>query len=335
MAYHVEAGRPPATDAPDLRDRLTRDGGLDLVADVPEVPAKLRQLVLQATRPAVAQRLADVPAFLALLDDVERETSFGEFDDPLEAPAGTLLGQRFELLSVLGSGSTARALLVADRAAGGERRVLKVALDDAAAARLRGEAEVLAALRKLNHPRVVRLIEPEPLMIGNRTALLLDHAGDSTLAQVLRERSRLSLDLLERYGTDLLEAVVALDKANVDHRDIKPANLGVREQRSDRAKHLVLFDFSLSRAAAASVEAGTPPYLDPFLGVGTRQHWDSAAERYAAAVTLFEMATGQTPTYGDGVSDPAVIDDEATVEPGLFDPSVAASLVDFFRRALR
>ena len=89
---------------------------------------------------------------------------------------------------------------------------------------------------------------------------------------MLRSRERLSLDLLERWGTDLLEALVALDRAGVDHRDIKPANLGVREGRSDRAKHLVLFDFSLSRAGAAAVTAGTPPYLDPFLdapGTGT------------------------------------------------------------------
>lgn len=91
---------------------------------------------------------------------------------------------------MLDSGSTARALLVADRTAGGERRVLKVALDDAAAARLRSEAEVLASLRKLNHPRLVRLVETDPLKIGSRTALLLDSAGDSTLAQVLRERPR-------------------------------------------------------------------------------------------------------------------------------------------------
>lgn len=120
----------------------------------------------------------------------------------------------------------------------------------------------------------------------------------------------------------------------VDHRDIKPANLGVREQPSDRAKHLVLFDFSLARASAATTSAGTPPYLDPFLGSGAREVWDSAAERYAATATLFEMATGHTPVYGDGQSDPASIPDEATVEPGDFDPAVADDLVGFFQRAL-
>jgi len=150
---------------------------------------------------------------------------------------------------------------------------------------------------------------------------------------VLRDRRRLSLDLLERWGSDLLEALVSLDAAGVDHRDIKPANLGVREHRSDHARHLVLFDFSLARASAATISAGTPPYLDPFLGTGARQHWDSAAERYAAAVTLFEMATGHAPVYGDGLTAPQFVG-RATIEPGDFDPAVAGALVGFFDKAL-
>jgi len=337
VAYHIVAVRPPATDAVDLRDRVTRDGGLDLGADVPEAPESLRQLVLLATRPAVSERLPDVLAFLVKLAEVDREAADGTAtdEDPLDVPPGTLLGQRFELVRRLGSGSTAVGLLVKDHQADGESRVLKVARDEAAEVRLRAEAEVLRALRTVASTRLIKLVEPEPLRVGSRLALLLDSAGEQTLAEVLRERSRLSLDLLERYGVDLLEALVALDKASVDHRDIKPANLGVREQRGDRAKHLVLFDFSLSRAGASAMEAGTPPYLDPFLGTAARPTFDSAAERYAAAVTLFEMATGRTPEYGDGLSNPAVIASEATVESGAFDPSLAAALVDFFRRALR
>ena len=208
--------------------------------------------------------------------------------------------------------------------------MLKVARDDAAASRIAGEAEVLAGLAD---PRLVRLVEG-PVRVGGRQALVLESAGEETLGEVLRGRERLSLDLLERWGTDLLEALVALDRAGVDHRDIKPANLGVREGRSDRAKHLVLFDFSLSRAGAAAVTAGTPPYLDPFLDAPERGRYDSAAERYSAAVVLFEMATGAAPRFGDGLSDPASVRDEATVEAGLFDPAAAGGLVSFFRTAL-
>lgn len=336
LAYFVLAGRPAAADRAALRERLHRDNGLDLAADLPQVPPAVRALVLEATRPTVSERLADVRTFLERLADAEQALAgpAEEVNDPLDAAPGEVIDGRFELIRRLGRGSTAIGLLVTDLADGGSgpevTRVLKVAVDDAAAARIADEAEVLAGL---TGPRLVRLIEG-PLDLGGRQALLLESAGDETLAQVLRSRERLSLDLLERWGSDLLEALVALDRAGVDHRDIKPANLGVREGRSDRAKHLVLFDFSLSRAGASAVTAGTPPYLDPFLDAPERGRHDSAAERYSAAVVLFEMATGATPKFGDGLSDPASVRDEATIETDMFDPTVAEALVPFFRTAL-
>jgi serine/threonine protein kinase len=336
LAYYLLAERPPAADRAALRDRLHRDDGLDLAAEIPQVAPEVRALVLAATRSAVSERLADVRAFLEWL--AAAETAITTFDenaaDPLDAAPGTELGGRYRLERRLGAGSTAVGLLVTDlKVTGGGPdavRVLKVAVDDAAAARLDAEAEVLAAVRD---PRLVRLIDG-PVRIGSRVALVLESAGDQTLAEVLRGRERLSLDLLERWGTDLLEALVALDRAGVDHRDIKPANLGVREGRGDRVKHLVLFDFSLSRAGATAVTAGTPPYLDPFLDAAGRGRFDSAAERYSAAVVLFEMATGSVPQFGDGMSDPASLHVEATVEASVFDPAVAEPLTGFFGRAL-
>lgn len=336
LAYFVLTGRAAAADRAALRERLHRDNGLDLAADLSQVPPAVRALVLEATRPAVSERLPDVRSFLARLADAEQAFAgpAEEVNDPLDAAPGEVIDGRFELIRRLGRGSTAVGLLVTDLAVGGSGpeaiRVLKVAVDDGAAARIADEAKVLAGL---TGPRLVRLVEG-PLDLGGRQALLLESAGDQTLAGVLRSRERLSLDLLERWGSDLLEALVALDRAGVDHRDIKPANLGVREGRSDRTKHLVLFDFSLSRAGASAVTAGTPPYLDPFLDAPERGRHDSAAERYSAAVVLFEMATGATPRFGDGLSDPASVRDEATVEAGMFDATVADALVPFFRTAL-
>jgi serine/threonine protein kinase len=336
LAYFVLATRPAAPDRTALRQRLQRENGLDLAADLPQVPADVRGLVLEATRPTVSERLGDVRSFLARLADAEKALAApdGEPVDPLEAGPGAVIDGRFRLERRLGAGSTAVGLLVTDLTVGAEgpdaARVLKIAVDDAAGARLDAEAEVLKAVR---HPRVVRLVDG-PVRLGGRTALVLEPAGDETLAQVLRGRDRLSLDLLERWGTELLEALVALDRAGIDHRDIKPANLGIREGRSDRAKHLVLFDFSLSRAGATAVTAGTPPYLDPFLDEPGRGRFDSAAERYSAAVVLFEMATGVTPRYGDGLSDPASVRDDAGIEPAMFDPAVARPLTEFFCKAL-
>ena len=73
-----------------------------------------------------------------------------------------------------------------------------------------------------------------------------------------------------------------------------------------------------TRAAAAATSAGTPPYLDPFLGTD-RDRFDSAAERYSAAVVLYEMAVGRTPVYGDGQADPAAITDDVSIDREAFD----------------
>jgi serine/threonine protein kinase len=188
------------------------------------VPSSVRALVLEATRPAVSERLPDVRSFLERLADAERSVAgpAEEVVDPLEAAPGSVIDGRFRLERRLGAGSTAVGLLVTDLTIADSgpdaTRVLKVAVDDAAAARIADEAGVLAGL---TGPRLARLIEG-PLDVGGRQALVLESAGEETLGEVLRGRERLSLDLLERWGADLLGALVALDRAGVDHRDIKP-----------------------------------------------------------------------------------------------------------------
>lgn len=333
IAYFVFAGTAPAATPNDLLLRLREQSGLDLGIEVPEIPATVREAVRTATRAAPRNRHASIRTFLTALDaadSVAIDTSL----DPRDATVGdALAGSRFTVKSRLGKGSTAIGLLVADteETTANKDRVLKVALDERAAARLQGEAEVL---RRIDSRRVVSLFEG-PFELGSTSALLLERAGEETLLEALRGRERgLPVDLLDTYGGDLLDALEALDKAGIDHRDIKPANLGVGLDRSKR-RHLRLFDFSLSRAAASEIEAGTPPYLDPFLGQDGRATYDSAAERYAAAVVLYEMATVRRPQYGDDPSvNPAAITDDVTIDPHDLPEGVRDELVAFFQVAL-
>lgn len=334
LTAYIVTRHAPAPSPTAMVERLRSQDGIDLVVELPQISSALRALVLQASRPAPTRRTSDVSTFLSQLGETERAAHQSEetATDPLEAlPGARLSGGRFELVRRLGQGSTAVGLLVIDHGSPkAPHRVLKVALHDDAALRLADEAEVIAGL---DSPRIVRLVEG-PITVDERQALLLESAGEETLGAQLQGRQRLSLDLLDRYGTDLLDALLVLDRAGIDHRDIKPANLGVRQNAGDRVKHLVLFDFSLTRAAASATNAGTPPYLDPFLG-GERRAYDSAAERYAAAVVLFEMASGRTPQYGsDPDAAPAAVLDDVTISPQLFDPSLAPQLVGFFTTAL-
>lgn len=329
LTYWLFTGRAPAESPAELAERV-RDSGLNMTAVVDELPDSLVQLVYDATRGDPRQRLATVSAFLSGLDNVWEELTAPEPEpviDPLDAHPGDVLPGGLTVQRRLGSGSTATALLVT-RENTKTPLVLKVARDDSAAARLDAEADVL---RRARDSHVAALIEG-PIEVGERRALLLESAGERTLSDELRG-GRLALDLLERYGRDLMEIVLFLDRQAVWHRDIKPANLAARPQPKDRVPHLCLFDFSLAGAPARDIEAGTTPYLDPFLADSDRGRYDGAAERFAAAVTLFEMATGRLPRWGEDAN-PLAISDEVTVDESMFDPAVADRLVTFFVRAL-
>ena len=102
------------------------------------------------------------------------------------------------------------------------------------------------------------------------------------------------------------------------------------------AAALSLAAMALLTMPADVIAAGTAQFLDPFLGERLPQRWDSAAERYAAAVTLFEMATGRRPVWGDGRSAPILLRDTLpNIDPGLFDDEVRADLTAFFTVALQ
>jgi hypothetical protein len=160
-------------------------------------------------------------------------------------------------------------------------------------------------------------------------------AGQETLGQKLRREGRLHVDLLQRFGADLLGIVSYLEDQGQPHRDIKPDNIGVGPVGRGSTLHLVLFDFSLSRTPVDNIRAGTTGYLDPMLPL--RRRWDLHAERYAAAVTLYELAAGPNtlPKWGDGTSDPSHLDCEVTLEADLFEADLRERLAEFFAKALR
>ena len=330
LAFTLFSGQPPAASVQDRLEHLREHQGLDIGTVLDGAGPYMRDLILEATRPAVPSRLNCVADFCELLDAVEDELTRPEVDfalDPTSANRGAILEGGFRVVRRLGTGSTAVAYLVEND---GRESVLKLALEPRLNDRIADEATVLAQLR---HHLIVEL--RDTVHIQGHAGLLLAHAGEDTLGDRIKRDAPFSLDLLERFGSDLLSAVTWLEEKGVAHRDIKPENIGVTGVTQKEKLHLVLFDFSLSRAPADAIRVGTHSYLDPFLPLRKPCRWDQAAERYSVALVLHEMATGTLPIFGDGQSDPALIDDEATIEERLFDVSVREPLTAFFLQALQ
>lgn len=128
-----------------------------------------------------------------------------------------------------------------------------------------------------------------------------------------------------------MTVVECLEREGVAHRDIKPDNIGIRQGPGKRLT-LTIFDFSLADVSADDLAAGTRSYLDPFLR--KRGQWDGYAERYAAGLTLSEMATGMLPSWGDGQSDPATLNAEIDLAPERLETSIREAALGFFAKAL-
>ncbi|AGA26319.1 BREX system serine/threonine kinase PglW [Singulisphaera acidiphila] len=330
IAFHLFASRPPASSPADLARILREQKGLSISSVLDGAGAKLEELIQWSTHPDVLTRIGSVEDYLTLLDDVEDElTAPAEAVvlDPLQAKRGDRIEQGFVVQRVLGQGATAVALLVTK---GDEEFVLKVAISEEQNARLHEEAE---ALRSIHSEFIVAIVDE--LIINGKAVLVLQKAGDKTLAAMLRSEGVPGLEMLARYGDDLLSAVSSLERHGVAHRDIKPDNIGIRSLTKQR-NQLILFDFSLAQAPLDNIRVGTSGYTDPFLINRKPKRWDLDAERYSAATTLYEMTlgTGVLPQWGDGKSDPAMTDAELRIDAEKFDPSVREGLVKFFFKAL-
>ncbi|GIJ25151.1 protein kinase [Micromonospora qiuiae] len=338
LAYLIFTNQPPAAKRAELLARLARDNGLRASAAADGISDFADELIQAATAPIPAQRLTTVADFVEMLEEVENELTAPpsttsehpepEPVDPLEARGGERVGE-WTVKRRLGTGSTCRAFLAHNERTGKDE-VLKVGLSDEKAARLAHEARVLAPL---TDSRVIRLARPEPLRIGNRTIVVLEHAGELTLARKLRDDGRLTVDELETYSDYLFGALDYLEGEGVYHRDIKPDNIAIRI-RPNRTRQLVLFDFSLAGVSVKEISAGTQRYLDPFLGSVNRPSYDKHAEWYALAVTLHEMASGELPVWGDGGTEPQLTEGPPVLAVEAFDPAIRDELVDFFHQAL-
>lgn len=336
IAYRLLAG----TEPPDLKDvqaRVQRDEGLDPRAVRAELHDAFAALVVEATMPRDMDRTIDVSAMLAQLDaamdaitsDAEPEPVALEAD-PLDAqPKEIIGGERFSVTQRRGQGSTGVALLVDDFVLEVEDAILKIARDEGAIARLHDEAEVL---RQLEHPRIVKVIDGPFVLDGTqqRHAILLSDAGAETLSERIRSLGPGTLEELQRFGADLFDAIEHLDARGVFHRDVKPSNLAIAADPGSRKPRLTLFDLSLAREPLETLTSGSRPYLDPYLG--TRGRYDSAAERFAVAATLFELASGQPVGWDAG--DAPLADEPPIVAAVQFREPIGERLATFFRSAL-
>jgi serine/threonine-protein kinase len=211
---------------------------------------------------------------------------------------GRVLGDRYRLLTALGTGASAHVYLAEDISLHRQVaiKVLHPALagDNAFLKRFRAEARAAAAL---NHPNIMQVFdwgEQE-----NEPYLVLEFLSGGSLRQVFDTGTLLTPEQAVQVG---VEAAAGLDYAHrrgLVHRDIKPANLLLGGEH-----RLRIADFGLARALAeaawtepAGAVLGTARYAAPEQVEG--KPLDGRSDVYALTLVLYEAVTGEVPFSSD------------------------------------
>ncbi len=156
------------------------------------------------------------------------------------------------------------------------------------------EAQTLA---RLDHPHIVRVLDFA--VQEGIPYLVMDYAVGGTLRTKHPAGTRVPLEQILTYVSQVASAVQYAHDQRLIHRDVKPENMLL-----DAREHVLLADFGLalltptrsaSTQAMDPTMAGTAPYLAPEQVQGQPR---AASDQYALGVVVYEWLSGQRPFKG-------------------------------------
>jgi len=262
--------------------------------------------------------------------------------DPEADLEGALLGERYRVGALLGSGGMGSVYEAVRDDAGRAPVALKVlhpslASDTDALRRFKREAYTVA---NLDHPNIVRILDfqnppEEPAF------LVMERLHGGTLGDALRQGRRFSVEEVARIAVQVLAALEAAHAAQVVHRDLKPDNvfLATSDGQAEVAK---LLDFGVAKLidnpldeklTQTGMVMGTPAYMAPEQARGAAA--DARSDIYAVGCLVFEALSGQPPFSADNYN-ALLYEIQASPPPSLqmLRPDVDAILVSLVEKAM-
>jgi beta-lactam-binding protein with PASTA domain/serine/threonine protein kinase len=244
----------------------------------------------------------------------------------------TIIDDRYEVLSRIGSGGMAEVYLVRDQLLG-RQVALKLlhgrfAEDQDFVERFRREASSAAGL---SHPNVVGIFDRGEW--NGTYYIAMEYQPGRSLKTLVQEQGALDPVAAIEIVIQILRAARFAHRRGIIHRDLTPHNVILDEE--GRAK---VTDFGIARAGASDMTLtgsimGTAQYLSPEQAQGLAV--SAASDLYAVGIVLYELLTGQVPFDGETAITIALKQVSATPPPpSALNPAVPAALDAVVLRAL-
>jgi serine/threonine-protein kinase len=268
----------------------------------PDSPRQVSAVLDRALSDDPADRF---PTLAAMLREVDRivggrtmvmlagdEASMRNNLENAEARLRWALGDDYEVLAALGSGSFGSVWRVRDLSLGREVALKllhpRVARDERAVGRFRREAKLAA---QLAHPAIVPIFDWDSR--GDVSWYTMDLAEGGSVAELVARSGPRPLSEVAPQIDFVLSALAAAHSIGIVHRDIKPENVLI-----DRYRRWRLTDFGIANAAGEEIggTSGTPAFAAPEQLLGEQQ--DPATDCFSLAAVVMFVLSGKPP-FGD------------------------------------
>jgi tetratricopeptide (TPR) repeat protein/predicted Ser/Thr protein kinase len=216
---------------------------------------------------------------------------------PGEFAPGTVLGQRYEILALLGQGGMGAVYKARDTEL--DRmvalKIIRPELTTNPEILKRFKQELILA-RQVTHRNVIRIFD-----LGQADGfkfITMEYLEGRDLRAVIREKGKLPPEEAARIILQICRALEAAHSEGVIHRDLKPQNIML-----DANGRAYVMDFGIARSAylpgmtQTGALVGTPEYMSPEQAKGEKL--DERSDLFSLGTILYELVIGQSPYYSD------------------------------------
>ncbi|HET7629335.1 MAG TPA: Stk1 family PASTA domain-containing Ser/Thr kinase [Bacillales bacterium] len=247
---------------------------------------------------------------------------------------GKRVGDRYELISVIGGGGMALVYkardLILDRYVAVKVLRSEFSDDEDFIRRFRREARSVATL---SHANVVNIFD-----IGDDSEnvyyIVMEYVEGETLKDLIKREAPLSVGQALWIMDQVTSAIEHAHEHDIVHRDIKPHNILL-----DLRGNVKVTDFGIALAASSATIThtnsvlGSAHYFSPEQARGA--YADTKSDIYSLGIVLFEMLTGELPFSGTSPVSVALKHlQEDIPDPREINPAIPQSVENIVLKAL-
>jgi len=216
---------------------------------------------------------------------------------------GTILDDRYEIISVIGEGGMAVVYKALDKRL--NRNVaVKIMHEDMMGdeefrSRFYAEAHAVAMLSNPNIVAVYDVSQSEDIEY-----IVMELVEGITLRQYMDRRGALAWREVLHFSTQVARALAHAHEKGIVHRDIKPQNIMMFRDGTAKVADFGIAALENERFENNGQAIGSIHYIAPEQARGESP--DARSDLYSLGVVMYEMLTGNKPYQGDTIAEIAV-----------------------------